>query len=197
MLALWAHLWNVWVSNSDSLGCGMRLPTLYSCGICPGGACICGRREWYSSNMKPGSGLCIHYVGLALPHLISVKILGGSGMGCESVEDGGETDLWWELCGSPCNLHWDVNVSSPNTGLHVNQRRPERSWKHSLTSSQGVSQRASEEEDGIFYIYPLQWAGKVDSHPGGLSVYSAETPLQRQGPTLRISEVQNPTQRKE
>ena len=58
--------------------------------------CICGRREWYSSNVKPGSGLCIHYVGLALPHLLSVKIPGRSGMRCESVEDSAETDMPWE-----------------------------------------------------------------------------------------------------
>lgn len=136
MLASRGYLWNVWVSNSDSLGCGMKLPIWYSCGIYPGGGCICGRSEWYSSNMKTGSGLCIHYAGLALPHLVLVKILGGSEMGCESVEDGGETDLWWGLPGSPRNLHWYVNHSSPNLVLHVTQRRPEWSWKHILISSQ-------------------------------------------------------------
>lgn len=61
--------------------------------------CICGRREWYSSNVKPGSGLCIHYVGLALPHLLSVKIPGRSGMRCESVEDSAETGMrsWFSM----------------------------------------------------------------------------------------------------
>lgn len=158
--------------------------------------CICGRREWYSSNVKPGSRLCIHYVGLALPHLLSVKIPGQSGMRCESVEDSAETGMQWESWfsmqpsqGCECLL--------PNNGLHVNQRRPERLWKQSLIGSEGVSEWASEEEDGIFHIYPLQWVGKADSSPGGFSVYLMETPLQRDGPRLLIRKVQNPTQRKE
>lgn len=54
-----------------------------------------GRNE-PQEGMKPGQGLYLHSVGLALPHLIpshNVKMLGGRRVVWESVEHGGETDL--------------------------------------------------------------------------------------------------------
>lgn len=171
----------------------MRLPTLYSCGICPGGGVsVAGGNDTHQMwNQEVGSVFTMW----ALPFLTCYQSRSQVGVGWDVSQ---WRTVQKQVCdrGSACNLHKDMNVSSPNNGLHVNQRRPQRLWKQSLIGSEGVSEWASKEEDGIFHIYPLQWVGKADSSPSGFSIYSMETPLQRTGPWLLIRKVQNPTQRK-
>lgn len=152
-LASWNHLWREWVSNFDLLGCGMRLTTLYSFDIFLSwlGVSVAGENETQQVwNQEEVSAFTVWALPFLTWYKATIKILGRNEVKCESVEDGGETDLWWGLPSSSYHIHWGVNLSCPNLGLHANQRRPGGSQKHNLTCSLVVSQGASEEEDGIF-----------------------------------------------
>lgn len=167
------------VSNSNLLGCWQLF---YLFGICLGGGVrgILGRKEWTSGRYETRAWALPSLCGPCpssfdtQPQCQDVRWEMGS-VGVSGARWGNRSVMGIPQFTMPSPLGCECLFPVP---WALCQRRPERSWEHTLTTSQGG-------EDGIFHPEPLQSAGKLDSHPEAFGgAQQKQPPYQGQGLTF-------------